>query len=563
MSDSILLWNEILKDTRIRPPKGVTGAYDARTAFDNDYSRIVNSSAMRRLQDKAQVFPLKKGDFVRSRLTHSLEVSHLGHSMGLGIHKKVKENDEMTDQNDYGKISGILATAGLIHDFGNPPFGHFGETAITDFFQNFFEKRGWKDEMDNVVFNLNNNAISKLEEGTIESESLHILNKEEIFDLISYDGNAQTLRILSKLQYLNDPYSYNLTFPTLACILKYPKGSSTIKNLGDGSIIYKRNNKFGYFLTEKEIYEKIQNELKLNNKRYPLTYILEASDDISYSVADLEDGVKKGIINSKWIQDKFEYYEETIKETLSSKKDTIKIIEQYFLDVNFKELGYRKGIKIVREKIKENHELSFDVEAWLKLKESIYLLKYYKDEHNYKNLDDVKLQYFRIFVQRTMVTESLNTFISNYDKIMTLSYSDGDKEKNILENSKAKYLREATKKIAKKIFNSREVVEAEILGYKALQFILNELVNVVLSEKRKEKGSIESKIYNLISSNYIFINRLVPYRDDYIKKFNPGISDVNDYKHIHVYDRLRMVIDFVSGMTDSYALDLYKKIACL
>lgn len=207
-------------------------------------------------------------------------------------------------------------------------------------------------------------------------------------------------------------------------------------------------------------------------------------------------------------------------------------------------------------------ESNFKIEAWMKLKECIYLLKYYKDKNNYKDLDDVKLQYFRTFVQQTMITETLDTFFQNYDEIISLSYKQSDIEENILENSKAKHIRMAIKEITSKIFNSSEVVEAEILGYKALQFILNELVEVALSEKREKKGTIENKIYNLISSNYIFINRLSPYKKEYIDDFNKTATSVNDFKNVHVYDRIRTVIDFVSGMTDSYALSLYKKLSC-
>ena len=153
-------WKEkCFNEERLRKSSASKNKSDARTAFDNDYSRIINSSALRRLQDKAQVFPLKKGDFVRSRLTHSLEVSHFGHTMGLAITKKLGEKDpELLNVNDYTKLSGILSAAGLVHDFGNPPFGHFGEEVIKQFFKNFFQN---EEEDEIFIFDTKKQKLEK------------------------------------------------------------------------------------------------------------------------------------------------------------------------------------------------------------------------------------------------------------------------------------------------------------------------------------------------------------------------------------------------------------------
>lgn len=171
LKEDIKIWKEkCFIETRLRDSSAKKDDKDARTAFDNDYSRIINSSTLRRLQDKAQVFPLKKGDFVRSRLTHSLEVSHFGHTMGLSITKqlgKKEESSELLDIENYTKLSGILSTAGLVHDFGNPPFGHFGEEIIKQFFQNFFLKdnsilkKSYNEKYDNYYLSTNDGDDTK------------------------------------------------------------------------------------------------------------------------------------------------------------------------------------------------------------------------------------------------------------------------------------------------------------------------------------------------------------------------------------------------------------------
>lgn len=559
-------WRKLLTESRARGTEKIHDL-DGRTAFDNDYSRIINSTAMRRLQDKAQVFPLKEGDFVRSRLTHSMEVSHFGHSMGLSITKGLIEKKILEEIVDTGKISGILSTAGIVHDFGNPPFGHFGETIIKSYFNNFFKKLGYEDSYQEFEFDLKNKQIRKKISEKLE-EGVHILTKAEIEDLCSYDGNAQTFRILSKLHYLKDENSFNLTYPTLSVVVKYPRLSKDQKK-----------GKFGYFLTEQKEYDKIKEDLKLEG-RHPITFLLEAADDIAYSVADIEDGVKKRIFNSSYIKKCLEeylsnivnknilkeeylkkygikvekksevnkYFENADKELKDQYEKTLKEIEEIEKTINEEELeakgyfGYftdekKKFEEIIQDKTEET-------KAWFLLKKAILLLKYLKDKNLYLNLDDIKLQEFRIFLQGNMMIETQKYFLEKLENITKFELE----ERNILEESGAKYLRFAIKEVAKKIFSYSEIIEAEILGHKVLNTILDEMVNCVLSDNRTDGRTYEGKLYSLISYNYKFLNlELSPYKEK--NKENP-----------HVYDRLRMVIDFVSGMTDTYALKLYKKL---
>ncbi|CEN33161.1 Deoxyguanosinetriphosphate triphosphohydrolase-like protein (fragment) [Capnocytophaga canimorsus] len=255
-------WKLLLGEKRFRE-KSPTIPTDGRNPFENDYGRLISSSPIRRLQDKTQVFPLEQSDYIRTRLTHSLEVSYIASSIGQSIEKVLLKKGDITDD-QKGLLSSLLRVAGLVHDLGNPPFGHFGEKAIATFFSDYFDKKSTS------------------------------LNDNEKADLKYFDGNVQTFRILSKLYYFGDGFGYNLTYSSLASIVKYPF-SSVEGNQGDSEDIAKK--KFGYFVTEESLYKEIDGYLQLNNKRNPITYLLEAADDIAYSAADIEDSIKLGIID--------------------------------------------------------------------------------------------------------------------------------------------------------------------------------------------------------------------------------------------------------------------------
>ncbi|MDR0303978.1 MAG: dNTP triphosphohydrolase [Chitinispirillales bacterium] len=239
---------------------------DYRNSFENDFTRVIFSSAFRRLQDKTQVFQLDKGDFVRTRLTHSLEVSSLGRSIGLSVEKKLIELGVLSE-NMTGYIPSILATAGLVHDLGNPPFGHFGEDSIRWFFKEYFNK--------------NPNIANEL-------------NEQQKNDFIFFDGNVQTFRVLRTLHYVRDRDGMNLTHAVLATLIKYPYNS--IEGNKKGAELPRK--KFGFFSSEENDYRDIQKVFGLS-ARFPLTPLLEAADDIAYCVADIEDACKKGILTKE------------------------------------------------------------------------------------------------------------------------------------------------------------------------------------------------------------------------------------------------------------------------
>ena len=232
-------WNKLLCSDRIRTYQKSTISRDLRTEFEKDYHRIIGSSSFRRLQDKTQVFPLDKSDYIRTRLTHSLEVSSFAKSLAQNVGEKImqeKKDPDFTWKNKED-ISNILQCAGLLHDIGNPPFGHFGETTIREWFKN---------------------NLSKLE---FNGERIdQFLDPQMVQDLYHYEGNAQALRLVTKLHFLVDENGMNLTKALLATIIKYPISSLEI-NKKSGNIKHK---KMGYFYADRDNFHKIEESLGLN-----------------------------------------------------------------------------------------------------------------------------------------------------------------------------------------------------------------------------------------------------------------------------------------------------------
>lgn len=264
-------WQQLLCDDRIRSYKSGSNSGDLRTEFEKDYHRIIGSASFRRLQDKTQVFPLDRSDFVRTRLTHSLEVSSLAKSLGQNISKKILQDigDKGFKESYQADVCDILQCAGLLHDIGNPPFGHFGETVIREWF------------------------LKNLGHFTYNGKSLEeLLLPQMKEDLYNFEGNTQALRLVTKLHYLVDEHGMNLTKALLGTIIKYPVSSLGI-NKESGNI---KDKKMGYYYAERDIFTDLQASLGTNGARHPLAYVLEAADDIAYRTADIEDAFKKGCI---------------------------------------------------------------------------------------------------------------------------------------------------------------------------------------------------------------------------------------------------------------------------
>ncbi len=267
---------------------------DTRLGFEVDYDRIIFSAAFRSLQDKTQVIPLSKTDFVHTRLTHSLEVSVVGRSIGRLVGKKIIEKYPYLQEvhgfqmNDFGAI---VAAASLAHDIGNPPFGHSGEKAIGEYFS-IGNGKQYKD---------------------------HLTDKQWQ-DLIDFEGNANGFSVLTASR-PGIEGGLRISYATLGAFMKYPKESlpkKPTKNIAD--------KKYGFFQTDKDFFQEVAGELGLiANKsgndigfeRHPLAYLVEAADDICYTIIDFEDGINLGLVSEDYA---LEYLINLVKDTIDTAK---------------------------------------------------------------------------------------------------------------------------------------------------------------------------------------------------------------------------------------------------
>ena len=267
---------------------------ETRLGFEVDYDRVIFSSEFRSLQDKTQVVPLSQTDFVHTRLTHSLEVSVVGRSIGRKVGEKIlQKHPHLKDTygyqaNDFGAI---VAAASLAHDIGNPPFGHSGEKAIGEFFITGNGKR-FKNEM----------------------------SERQYQDLCYFEGNANGFKILTESRKGREG-GLRLSYATLGAFMKYPKESlphKPSKHIAD--------KKYGFFQSEKEAFIDIAKELgllKTGSKgniafsRHPLTYLVEAADDICYTIIDFEDGINLGLVKEELA---LEYLIKLVKDTINTEK---------------------------------------------------------------------------------------------------------------------------------------------------------------------------------------------------------------------------------------------------
>lgn len=254
-------WGKYLSYDRLRNEKELLGSGDDyRACFESDMKRVLFCPALRRMHDKTQVIPLSNGDTLLTRLTHSMQVMGIAEMLAVRL---TRNEDFLRKYKDMAaiyadSISTILRTASLIHDIGNPPFGHFGEVSIQNYFRRYLKSR-------------------------------HIITDEESFDFTEFDGNALGLRIVSKLQYTGTLDGLNLTYATLGAYLKYPnKGECK----PDG---YVGCHKHGIFKSEYPLFDKIVDNCNMKMadgtiKRHPLSFLVEAADSICYGIMDIEDG---------------------------------------------------------------------------------------------------------------------------------------------------------------------------------------------------------------------------------------------------------------------------------
>lgn len=468
-------WNKLLSEKRY----GTTtakGRSDLRTEFQRDYHRIIGSASFRRLQDKTQVFPLDKSDFVRTRLTHSLEVSSYAKSLGQSCFSYIIDKKLDPDVNNEVKNAAcnILECAGLIHDIGNPPFGHFGEKVIRAWFKN---------NIDTIKFN--------------DCEISSILTDQMKKDLLNFEGNAQALRLLTKLHYLVDENGMHLTYALLNTIIKYPVSSIYI-NDNSGNI---KDKKMGYYLAEQDIFREVSTETGACDCRYPLTYLLEAADDIAYKTADIEDAVKKGCLTYEILLNELEnnkYYDMyESREDLAAYKEIIeKLKEKYYAALTRKIVN--PGLNAVQN--------------WL------------------------------IYVQGKLLSCARYAFTKNYTEIMS-----GEFKYELLDVSIGVPLAKALGDIAfKYAFCSAPILKLEIAAETIINFLLDKFVKAAVNYDTGNKiTALDKKLMSIISENY---------KQSYI------IHSEGKNAEEKLYLRMLLVTDFICGMTDSYAKELYQEL---
>ncbi|MEE9431051.1 MAG: deoxyguanosinetriphosphate triphosphohydrolase [Melioribacteraceae bacterium] len=412
-----------------------------RSEFQIDYDRIIFSTAFRRLQDKTQVFPLAKSDYVRTRLTHSLEVSCIARNLGMQIGSVLCKRNKIKDI-DTNDIATIMAAAALSHDIGNPPFGHSGEDSIRNWFNTSSMVKNFK------------------------------LNKKEYSDISNFEGNAQGFRLLTVLQMPENVGGMRLTCATLGAFTKYPIESNLIKS--KKSVSYK---KYNFYQSEKYLFKEIAEELGLNKEgrkyawcRHPLAFLIEACDDICYRIIDYEDGYKLGLVN----------YESILN--------------------SFSELADKKSLGFL----------------------------------NQLNDDKSKIEFLRAKSFQKLLEEISTFFLDNETKMLSGKFND----EIINHIPSAKILKKLKDETVKKVYSDRGVLEIEAAGFEVANGILEYFGNAVLDKLRNN---------NKISPHSRKLLQLLP------TQFHPdnGMSD---------YLNLLKVLDFFAGMTDSYAVSLYKTI---
>ena len=495
--------------------KGKTGVSNKIHSFMNDYNRIVYSPSFRRLQDKAQVYPLEQHDYVRTRLTHSIEVSSIAAQLGNITVIKLFSKDNTKKKNVAFQTEKILSCAALLHDIGNPPFGHFGEDAIKTFFEKNFDNLKFIDysqikNSKNLPKNLPQKKLIKLKTDASVYEQLKR-------DFTMFDGNAQSFRIATKTEMYKPDHSLELTAAVLGAIIKYPFPSNfNNKKWGEP--------KFGYFYSENAEFE-LLTKMKVAelNVRNPLVLLLEAADDICYVTSDLDDAVKKNILT----------YEMFVKE-------------------------------IQKEKVVDDES----VKSFIKKFEEFY-------EKN-SDYDDVSA--FSLTMQRMLndlrirlIGETSEAFIKNYNRILNgikvvktdnncegLYTLSGDHCYDLLGCIKSKALVKWLRDLFPEyIYCEREIVENELKGFEIITYLLAELVDSVLKLEFDDNGKVTKRSKNRFPKQYHLFQLISP---NFVRTFKKEIKKDGSNKLTHIYYRLKLVVDYISGMTDSYAKEVYEKL---
>ena len=435
-------WKKLISNKRLGQELKHFNRHDDRSEFKRDYDRLIFSAPFRRLQNKTQVFPLPGGIFVHNRLTHSLEVSSVGMSLGADVAQILKKRHPELADTLFEEIGTIVCAACLAHDMGNPPFGHSGEKAI----QTFFTEGAGKHLKERVSTDFWN-------------------------DITHFEGNANAFRLLTHRFNGRREGGFVMTYTTLASIVKYPFSSTFAGKHG----------KFGFFSTEEDTYKKIADELGIIEKehteegiryvRHPLVYLMEAADDICYEIMDIEDAHKLKLLS----------FEETAELLLG------------FFDEETK--------RSIRQRIEDEGVTD-------------------KNE---------QVVYFRACAVGLLEAECVNAFVEHEQEILQGTF-EGSLIKHISELP-CKAYKHCAEVSVREIYRSKTVLDVELSGYKIMETLMNDLIGAAVNPEHFHSQQL-------------------------IRRF----SSQYDIQSSDLETRIMAVIDYISGMTDIYALDIYQKI---
>ena len=437
--------------------------------FYSDRSRILYCSSFRRLQQKAQVFSLEPNASVRTRLTHSLEVSDIGRTLANEIAYKLNALKLLSDTN-IPVLVAIVENACLLHDIGNPPFGHFGESAIQDWARN--------------------RAKESLPEDVRYTAALEAL----MADFLEFDGNPQGFRTITRLHTDNDEYGLNLTYATLLCALKYSRAAGEVPDKQERKGILK---KAGYFRTEQPLVEEIYRKTGMElHHRYPLTYIMEAADDIAYCMSDIADGIEKRILT----------------------------VEQFFVEFRREWEKAYPGEKppVKLPALEALHSFNRDISVpWT----------------------------------RRAVMEAADSYIRRHDEIFA-----GTADGLISEDRPMGRVLETMKRVSRKIlYPSIEAESIELTGYAVMTGILKHYERLMklpfakfimlVEGERVDQTDVERRLLNRIGHRCVKAYR---YAVDALDR------NAADFPEREWWLRVHLLVDHLSGMTDEFALETYQ-----
>lgn len=483
-------YSNILRTTRLRS-SSVAGR-TVLTESESDRGRVLFCPAFRRLQQKAQVFSMEPNAAVRSRLTHSFEVSQLGRYIADEVGQRLVKLGKL-DFAEQGALVNFVETACLMHDIGNPPFGHFGEAAI----RNWFKLNG--EQCARRALNLSSEKV--------HDDQLRQLS-QSLADFLEFDGNPQGLRIVTRLQWNTDPFGLNLTKTTLASFLKYVRQAGTAPS---GNF----TKKAGYFATEKSIIDSVWQEFKYAEpQRFPLAYMMEAADDIAYCISDLEDSFEKNIVH----------------EDLALGEIERRYLAHNFSDSNPTHIEIKAALADVRKGERNGKEFT------------------YTD--------------FRTSLNRSIVLYVAGHYIEQHEKVL-----NGTLESLLPRTEPAGAVLEVLREYCREfVYPHDSIQRIELAGYTAIRGLLDHFKLLLECSQERFAAAMEYKTKDFSGEPIIIESKLLRlFPEKYKKVYFHHLSEASERGDLAKFDewnaRAHLVVDFVSGMTDDFAMTSYRTLS--